>query len=438
MKRNAILYQMYLRPFTPEGTFKGAEKMLPHIASLGFDIVYLCPICDMDDDPDPRFWSPNHIKSGLQITTNPYRIRDYYKVDAEYGTDEDLRDFVKTAHSLGIKVLLDLVYFHCGPRAAFIEEHPDYVVCDKEGNVTCGRWNFPQLNFESLGLREYLWSNMEYFIREFDVDGYRCDVAQLVPLDFWAEGKKRMQAIKPDALLFDEGQAASYQEVFDFYYNMDFSHSLRRAVRGKITASDFVTAAKEKQAGMPDYATPAIFIDNHDTVKNVLYLGRFEAVVGHDRAEAAFVVLYTSFGIPFVYNGLEICDDQAHTLYSNRFTTPNLRINWSHSLTPAAGRRMRILRELATLRKNNLVLTEGKTDWLTVGDSDNVIAYTRSYEGKTVTVIVNVADKVLESTVDCTIAPNARVLMEHNFVITEKGEQTKFAANPGGYIVIEQ
>jgi len=438
LKKSSILYQISLRSFTPEGTLKGAEKMLPHIASLGFDIVYLCPCFDSDDDTDPIYWSPNHKKSKQTLPTNPYRMRDYFKIDEEYGTDADLRDFVNTAHDLGLKVLLDLVYFHCGPKAVFIEEHPDFVLLDENGNVTCGRWNFPQINFGSAELREYLYSNMEYFIKEFGVDGYRCDVAEHIPLDFWEEGRRRVDAINPNTILIDEGDQAPYNEVaFDAYYNFKFGYNLRKTFKHQVLASDFVAAAKEMQEKMPKHSIPLLFNDNHDTVKDVIHLKRLEAIVGHDRMEASLVIIYTSEGIPFIYNGNEICDEQNHTLYANRFTAPNYRINWSNAVTPAAERRIRIMRQLADLHRNNPVIANGSTEWLTVSEPDHVVAYSRILGERKISVIVNTTDAALKFVVDTIIDKNAKILMQNGAVITSCDEHTHVSANPGGYIVVE-
>ena len=440
MKKNGLLYQISLRAFTPEGTLKGAEKMLPHIASLGFDMVYLCAFSDSDDDTDRRFWSPNHMKSQLTLPKNPYRMRDYFTIDEEYGTDDDLRSFVGTAHDLGLKVLLDLVYFHCGPRAVFIAEHPEYVLCDAEGNVACGRWNFPQLNFACEGLREYLYTNMEYLIREFDVDGFRCDVAEYVPLDFWAEGRRRIKALKPDVVMLDEGDGAEYcQEVFDAYYNFKFGHNLRKALRGEITAADFVAEASAHRAQMPPHAVPMNFLDNHDTVKDVLkQYDRIEKLIGHDRMEAALVLLYTAEGVPFLYNGNEICDTQKHTLYANRFTAPELRVNWSYACTPEAKRRSELMRGLAALHRHHPVLAEGDMTWLGVGDDANVIAFRRSHAGRNVLVVINLSGSTVDTTAEATVSSGARVLLQKDLVVTSRGGQLAFTAAPGGYLVLEE
>ena len=158
----SVIYQLFLRAFTPEGTLNAASELLPHLAELGIDIVYLCPICAHDPDENPDFWSDRQKASGCNNPKNPYRISDYYHVEPEYGTDDDLKRFIRRAHGLGMKVMLDLVYFHCGPTAALIDEHPDFVMRNEDGSIINGQWHFPKLNFDNPALREYLFDNMVY------------------------------------------------------------------------------------------------------------------------------------------------------------------------------------------------------------------------------------------------------------------------------------
>ena len=105
----SVIYQIHLPIFTQGGTLESARKMLPHIASLGVDIVYLCPVVEADDDMDMRFWSKRQKASKTGNPKNPYRIKDYFKIDPQYGQDADLKNFVDEAHKIGLKVLLDLV-----------------------------------------------------------------------------------------------------------------------------------------------------------------------------------------------------------------------------------------------------------------------------------------------------------------------------------------
>ena len=245
---NAVMYQIFLRPFTPGGTLKSAMRMLEHLAELGVDILYLCPVTEADGDMRTEFWSDRQQACGLGNPKNPYRVRDYYRIDPEYGTDEDLKRFTAYAHELGMRVILDLVYYHCGPCAVFIPHHPDFVKREADGSVRNGRWHFPELNFDSPALREYLLANMEYFIREFDVDGYRCDVADGVPIDFWEEGRRRIEAIKPDVMMLAEGSAPEEQiSAFDLNYSFSWGH-LYDVFAGNAPAADMPELWKELQA----------------------------------------------------------------------------------------------------------------------------------------------------------------------------------------------
>ena len=262
---NSVVYQLFPRPFTTEGTLKGAEKMLPHLAGLGIDIVYLTPIVEADDDINLEFWSPRQKASGLGNPKNPYRMKDYFKIDPEYGNDADLKHFVKAAHEFGLRVMLDLVYLHCGPKANLIEEHPDFVMRDENGNVKNGPWLFPALNFDNPNLREYLWGNMEYFIREFDIDGYRCDVASALPVDFWEEGRRRIEALKPDVIMLSEGERPDDQlHAFDFNYAFKCAYALQDVFLKGDSPRKLMDAWKKLFDAFPSGSRFIHYFESHD------------------------------------------------------------------------------------------------------------------------------------------------------------------------------
>ena len=284
---NSVVYQLFPRPFTTEGTLAGAEKMLPHLAGLGVDIVYLTPIVEADDDTNQEFWSPRQKASGLGNPKNPYRMKDYFKIDPEYGTDDDLKHFVKAAHELGLRVLLDLVYLHCGPKANLIEEHPDFVMRDENGNVKNGPWLFPALNFDNPKLREYLWSNMEYFIRKFDVDGYRCDVASALPVDFWEEGRRRIEALKPDVIMLSEGERPDDQlHAFDFNYAFKCAYAIQDVFLKGDSPCKLMKVWKELFDAFPSGGRFIRYFENHDFVSDNGEK-RMEKVLGPEAVEAA-------------------------------------------------------------------------------------------------------------------------------------------------------
>lgn len=390
--KDAVVYQINLRSFTLDGTLKAAERLLPHIASLGADIIYLCPVTLADDDPRREFWSDRQKKSGLENPKNIYRVKDYYAVDPEYGTDEDLKSFIAAAHKLDLRVILDLVYYHCGPAAVFLEEHPDFVVREADGSVKNGLWHFPELNFKSPALREYLWKNMEYFVRDFDVDGYRCDVAGAVPLDFWEEGRRRIDALKPDLIMLAEndGIVPEQRAAFDFSYGC-FLWMAPAVLKGENPAST-LRSGMETQAAKTLSGSRFLYgFDNHD-IANDQYDERLEKLIPAEKTEAAFALSFALDGVPFLYNGQEIADSRRHSIFGNRFFGKNLVVDWAEAVTPAGARRMAFLQKLIAFRRAHSALTEGKVVWLDNAAPDALLTFRREAKKETLFVAVNLGD----------------------------------------------
>ena len=429
--RQSVIYQINLRTFTPEGTLKAAEKRLPHVASIGVDIVYLCPVVLADDDPRPEFWSERQRKSGCNNPKNSYRISDFYAIDPEYGTDADLKDFVAAAHRLGLRVLLDLVYFHCGPSAVFLKEHPDFVMRAQDGSAENGFWCFPKLNYDSPGLREYLWRNMEYFIREFDVDGYRCDVAGLVPLDFWEEGRRRIDALKPDLVMLAESEGDRRDEqrfAFELNYGFSFFQNVPRVLLGDKP----VCTLREAHEKLRALALPgARFIhgtDNHD-LANDQYENRVEKVCP-EWCPASLVLCFALDGVPMLYNGQEIADAHRHSFFANRFHGPVQGIDWTHQNSPAAETRMRLVRGLITLRRSTPALTLGATRWVDTPWPEELLAFRRETPEQTVFAVVNLGHAAR------TLAlPSGRLLLSGGMAACSGGA---VILPPGGYLLLEQ
>jgi len=379
-----VIYQIFLRAFTPEGTLNAAERHLQKIAKLGIDIIYLCPICLQDDDMRAEYWSERQKKCGLNNPKNPYRIKDYYMIDPEYGTDSDLHSFVSAVHKAGMKIILDLVYFHCGPCPVFIDEHPDFVNRDENGNVIYGEWHFPTLNFKSSGLREYLWENMEYWVKDFEVDGYRCDVAFEVPLDFWEESRERLEKIKPDIILLSEGEKRVDEQLkaFDLNYNFTWTAKLRDVFSGREDASVLQTTWKKMREERPEGTRFIRYIDNHDLASDDGKM-RLEKEWGTKAVEAALVFIFTSDGVPFLYNGQEIADDALQSIYGN------FPIDWKKAESRNGHERYKFCRELCSLRRRERALTEGNLIWLENGAPDKLISFLRKSGNEEILAVIN-------------------------------------------------
>ena len=432
-----IIYQINLRAFTNEGTLREAEKLLPHIREIA-DIVYLCPCFVQDSDADIAGWSDRTRKSGLNNPENPYRISDYYNVDPEYGTNDDLKHYVDAAHELGLKVILDLVYFHCGPNAVFLAEHPDFIVRDADGKPDVGLWRFPKLNYASKELREYMIGNMELFVRDYGVDGYRCDVGDGVPLDFWAEARERIAALNPNLMMLNEGTKPDYINVFDLNYSWNLRGALDDVIEKGQPAShirDVVLDFSEKH--LQGSFQSIFLLENHDTV-NDDYENRLEKRVGSEAMDAMFVVNLLLPNVPFIYCGTEICDTNRHSIWGNRFHGANLTIDWQNLQTMEGKRRMKLLKKLYKLRHGlPEVGLSSKLEFVNT-DSEKVLTFVRGEGENRLAVIVNLGNEPVNASAEVG-ALDLEPWMMSGASVSLAGSEGKLTASlkPYGYAVVE-
>ncbi len=387
---HGVMYQIQPRAFTPEGTLRAATARLARVAELGVDVVYLCPVFVAADDPDRASWSPRQRASRMNNPRNPYRIKDYYHVDPEYGTDDDLRSFVAEAHRLGMRVLLDMVYLHCGPNAVFLEEHPDFVQRDEDGNVIAAAWGFPAVNHADPQLREYLWQNMEYWCREFEVDGFRCDVSDGVPPAFWETARKRLEKIRPDLCLLAEGRRREDQlRAFDLSYSFGWFNALRRVVSKGEPAASLRETWETMAAERPRGARFIRYIDNHD-VANDAYHNRIERAWGARCVRAALVLNFTLDGVPLVYNGQEVADTARHSIFGR---SP---IDWAGGDTPAGKARFAFCKRLCAMRRAEPALAGGEVVWLDNDRPDAVASFLRRTPDDAILSVVNLSEGAVE------------------------------------------
>lgn len=408
--RRAVVYQVQPLVFTPERTIAAAAARLPALADIGITCVYMCPVTVADDDPREEMWSPRQRASGFGNPRNPYRTGDYFHVDPEYGTDEDLRAFVKTAHRLGMKVLFDVVYYHCGPSARIVGDHPEYFSYDKEGEIVAGGWHFPKLDFENRGVREYFKANMVYWLADFDVDGFRCDVADGIPLDFWEEARDTCDRVKRDVVLLAEGSRfQNTRHAFDANYNWPVCLAwLRPILQGDTTngfqapyaqggtdVSAYIGAAKlraasEQYAAMcPSGALTLNFTENHDTASDDGDQ-RMERRCGFDNQNLGLALCFAMAGIPLIYNGQEIADASRHSIFGRE---PGVGIDWSASGTEKGRRRTEFIRALSALRRDNPAMTTPFQTWLENDAPDRVLSLRRGNGEDSVFFLGNFSDK---------------------------------------------
>lgn len=416
-----VMYQIQPRAFTPEGTLAAATDRLPRLAELGVTILYLCPVFVADDDPDPAGWSPRQKKSGMQNPRNPYRIKDYFNVDPEYGSNGDLKAFVSEAHRLGLRVLLDLVYLHCGPNAVFLREHPGYVERDAAGRIKPTSYNFPKINHSDPGLRAYLWSNMEHLLREFDVDGFRCDVSDGVPIAFWEEAWERLRRIRPDIGMLAEGRREADQlKAFDLDYvwnkpfrTWDDAEAIRRT---------WLELRSVRPRGGAKFIW---FTENHD-LANDSYAERLERRWGARRMEAALAALFTLDGVPFLYNGQEVADTARHSIFGRA------AVDWSAGDTAAGRERFAFCRRLCALRRSEPALTRGDLRWLDNTAPRTVFSLERTAGDSRVLAVVNLGGEAVRVTLRVPAGERHAPLLVRG---AEGSPASGFALEPHGFYI---
>lgn len=421
----SIIYQLFLRSFTPEGTLSAAEKYLERVAETGSDIVYLCPFVTADTDVRHEFWSERQKKSACENAKSPYRLMDFFEVDPEYGTKDDLRSFVKKAHSLDLKVMFDLVYYHCGPT--FAAKHPAFVKRNEDGTLKNGSWAFPEFDFSKDITREYLFANMEYFVKEFDCDGFRCDVGIRVPLDFWKEGVKRLKLLKSNIIMLCEGEAERALEdqlsVFDINYSFTWSTAIIETFRGLYPASTIGRKHIEQRNSVLRGMRFLRAIDSHD-IANDVYEKRFEKEWGSSAVDAALVIAFTFDGIPFIYNGYEDNDTSRHSIFANRG-------EFVIDRSKAKPERMTLLKKLSSLRHTEKALFKGDFEYIENDAPDSIVSFRRDYKDESIYIFVNTTNK--RHTFNIAKPLNGNILFEHVSNI----DSAQITLESYGYLIIK-
>ncbi|HJA94127.1 MAG TPA: alpha-glucosidase C-terminal domain-containing protein [Candidatus Eisenbergiella merdipullorum] len=429
--RSAV-YQVNLRTFSREGTISALTEELPFLHELGFDVIYLCPVFTEDDSMDKAYWSTRQKASGTGNPKNPYRISDYFYVDPEYGNEQDVRELVDRAHGFGMRILFDLVYMHTAPHSRLLENHPEFVQRDEEGKIKYTSYHFPVLDFENPGLRQYLWANMVFLTAEWDVDGFRCDVGDAVPLDFWEEGRRRIQAVKRDAVLIDEGfKFSSMMTAFDSCYGVLWHEDLHNVFCNGAPASLMKESWKKTETEAPKGAKILRDMDNHDTATD--WPARVEKEAGHDGMEQILAINYLIDGIPMVYCGNELACDAKINFFANRFYMGKYEVTDRDGKTsPDSVRRQKVLKLLNGLKKDSDILLNGTTEWLKHSKPEEVLAFLREYKGKQIVFVGNT--KAVPCTVEVEGLPVEGTTILCNGVADQN--QNIISLHPHGYIVI--
>ena len=307
--RNAVIYEVNLRQFTEEGTVTAFQQQLPRLKELGVDILWMMPI------------NPISKKDRKGTLGSYYAVQNYKEFNPEFGTLDQFKEMVKTAHEMGMKVIIDWVPNHSGRDNIWVDLHPDWYEKDSLGNMK-GVYDWTDVyvfDYSNPEMRKGMIDAMKFWLTEADVDGFRCDVAMEVPSDFWNEARPQLQAVKPEIFMLAEATSPELQELaFDMGYNWPM-----KDLFSQIAATSGQYSFREKDGGIREFPeTHAIAINNllaqqfEDFPKDTYLMNM---ITNHDlnswegteferlgNLTDAFAVLsYTLPGMPLIYTGQE-------------------------------------------------------------------------------------------------------------------------------------
>ncbi len=291
--KNATIYQINTRQFTQEGTFQSAQKELPRLKDLGVDIIWLMPIHAIGE------------KNRKGTLGSPYAVKDYYSVNPEFGTLQDLKNFVSEAHNQGMYVILDWVANHTAWDNHLVTEHPDWYDRDYKGDFRPTPWwdwsDIIDLDFNKAEVRKYMTEALKYWVKEANIDGYRCDVAGMVPIEFWNNVRKELDVIKPVFMLAEWESRDLHAEAFDMTYAWTWYDAMHEICKGRADVSKLYRYYSHNESAFPKNSMRMTFVSNHD--KNAWEGTMYEQFdKGLKNAIALSVV---GEGMPLIYNGQE-------------------------------------------------------------------------------------------------------------------------------------
>jgi glycosidase len=373
--QQAVIYEVNVRQFSQEGSFAKVTEAIPRLTELGVDILWLMPI------------HPISVEKRKGSLGSPYSVSDYYGVSPEFGTEDDLRNLISAAHNANMMVILDWVANHTGWDNPWISEHPDWFTQDADGNIInppgTDWYDVADLNFSNWEMRMAMIDAMKYWVEEFDIDGYRADVAHSVPVEFWNLASEKLHEIKDVFMLAEDGgDQALLKTAFDTNYAWPLKDLFNQLGRGNSDAGDFRRNLKSTATQYKDGKYQMVFITNHDENS---WSGTVFERLGENVKNLA-VISFTVPGMPLIYSGQEIgLDRRLEFFEKDPLVWPEGGNEWTEFYA-----------ELVRLKTENPALwTAGAGGPLRAIhlDNDDIIGFARSYQGNDVLVLANLANE---------------------------------------------
>lgn len=384
---NAVVYELNTRQFTRQGTFTAAAEHLPRLAALGVTVIWMMPVFPIGHD---------RRKGTLG---SYYSIADYCAVNDEFGTIEDFKNFTQQAHDLGMRVILDWVANHTARDARWTREHPNWYVWDNDKNEieTPFDWNdTAKLDYNNADMQSEMIRSMRFWLRETLIDGFRCDMAMLVPTDFWeratAELEKEMALQSRELFMLAEAEGEEFhRSAFDATYGWELHHLFNKIAASQADCYALGERLSVENSIFPQSAFRLLFTSNHDENS-----WNGSALTRMKNAAPAFAALtFVLSGMPLIYNGQEIGLRRSLQFFDKDV------IDWDATDDQYGAMLHDLYKELSSLKKSHPALAAGDMggDIYAVENSEpwRVFAIKRAVEDRVVIAVFNFSSTAVDA-----------------------------------------
>ncbi|QEC42641.1 alpha-amylase family glycosyl hydrolase [Pseudobacter ginsenosidimutans] len=370
--QSATLYEVNVRQYTPEGSFNAFASHLPRLADMGVQMLWFMPI------------TPISLTGRKGSLGSYYACSDYVSVNPEFGNLDDFRNLVHQAHSLGMKVIIDWVANHTGTDHVWTQTHPQFYKKNAAGEFydTHGWDDVIDLNYYDQPMRRKMIEAMKFWIDECDIDGFRCDMAHLVPRDFWQQARTALDPLKP-LFWLAETEDLHYLDVFDSCYAWRWMHATEKYFRRETDLRSLVQLLSTYEKDFPEGTLPLFFTSNHD--ENSWNGTEFEKY--GDAARLLAVFSFTWHGMPLIYSGQELPNHKRLKFFDKD------EIEWTDQLELHE-----FFRSLIRLHATHPAILAGaaaRPQWAATDKNEAVLAFTRTHQNSELLVILNCSSSSL-------------------------------------------
>jgi alpha-amylase len=408
------IYEVNLRQYTTEGTFHAFSGSLPRLRDMGVEVLWFMPV------------TPISLLKRKGTLGSYYASADYTSTNPEFGTMEDFKMLVRQAHGYGFKVIIDWVANHTGWDHCWTREHPDYYVKDAQGNFTerNGWDDVIDLNYDNPFLRQAVIESMQYWVNVCEIDGFRCDMAHLVPLDFWIQARTAVDSIKK-LFWLAECEVPDYHQAFDATYTWRWMHKTEELARHQVGLDGIWDLLVQDEIEFPKQAFRVYFTSNHD--ENSWNGTEYEKYGPAALMLAVFCSTWN--GLPLIYSGQEMPNHKRLKFFDKD------PIQWTGNYELHD-----FYKTLLQLRKQNPALRAADnhvvTHRLQTKANDKVFSFLRQHADGRVLVILNFSsDQIGLEMQDDSLQGNFRSVLDD--AVIDFGSSNPISISPWGYLVLQ-